>query len=226
MPESHPPAQPHDALTPIFDDVWFLTGSVQFKPLMRLSRNMIVLRHDGELTLINSIRLDEAGLASLDALGSVAHVIKIGMHGMDDAWHIEHYGARHWTLDDLSADTSLPVPGLRVFRFEDTVQPEAALLLEREGGLLITCDSVQHWAPSDLMSPLAKLATRFMGFQNPAQIGPPWRKVQTPPGGSLKADFDRLASLPFDKLIGGHGGLLERDGAAVLKASIARTFPG
>jgi hypothetical protein len=70
------------------------------------------------------------------------------------------------------------------------------------------------------------VVTKVMGFQNPAQIGPPWQKMQTPEGGSLKADFDRLASLSFDKLIGGHGGLLAADGTAVLKASVARTFPG
>ncbi|MFT7520593.1 MAG: hypothetical protein ACI9MC_002743 [Kiritimatiellia bacterium] len=224
MSEPFAPAEPHGALEPIFADAWFLTGSVQFKPLVRLVRNMVVLRHDGELTLINSVRLDDAGLAALDALGKVSHVMRIGGHGMDDAYYLDRYGARHWTASDLQPDTELPVPGLQVFRFNDTIAPEAALLLDRDGGLLITCDSVQHWVPSALMSPIAKLLTRLMGFQRPAQIGPPWRKKQTPAGGSLREDFERLAALPFDKLIGGHGGLLQSDGAAVVRASVARTF--
>lgn len=48
--------------------------------------------------------------------------------------------------------------------------------------------------------------------------------MQTPPGGSLRKDFERLASLPFDKLIGGHGGLLEAEASRVLGESIQRTF--
>ena len=72
------------------------------------------------------------------------------------------------------------------------------------------------------MSPLAKVATRLIGFQKPAQIGPPWRKKRTPPGGTLRGDFDRLAALPFRCLIGGHGGLLEVDAQAQVRATIAR----
>lgn len=226
MSESFAPVAPHGALEPIVEDAWFVTGTVVFKPLVRLVRNMVVLRHDGELTLINAVRLDEAGEAALDALGKVAHVIKIGIHGMDDAYYLDRYNAKHWKAAELTVETELPVPGLRVFLFEHTLSPEAALLLDRDGGVLITCDSVQHWVPHDLMSPMAKVVTRLMGFQQPAQIGPPWRKKQTPAGGSLKPDFDRLAALSFDKLIGGHGGLLAQDGTATLKATIARTYPG
>ncbi len=226
-----PPATPHGDLQPIFEDAWFVTGSVQFKPLVRLSRNMVVLRHAGELTLINSVRLGDAGLEALDALGKVAHVMKIGLHGMDDAFYVDRYGARMWAVPGgggppgakpLEVDGETPIPGLRVFRFQETQVPEAALLWQRNGGLLITCDSVQHWAPSDLMSPVAKLLTGIMGFKKPAQIGPPWRKRQTKPGGTLRTDFERLAALPFERLIGGHGGLLDRNAAPTLRASIVR----
>ncbi|NQV21759.1 MAG: hypothetical protein HQ511_10125 [Rhodospirillales bacterium] len=192
---------------------------------------MVILRHGDELTVINSVRLDAEGEAALDALGKVSHVMKIGFHGMDDAYYVDRYNAKMWTLGDagtapgdglLAEDTQLPFPGARVFMFKQTVVPEAAILVERQGGLLITCDSVQHWVPKDVMSPAAKIITRLIGFQHPAQIGPPWRKKQTPPNGSLKSDFERLADLPFQRLIGGHGGLLERDGPAHLKATIQR----
>ena len=224
MPQQFPPVQPHGSLEPIFNDAWYVTGSVVFKPLLRLPRNMVVLRHGGELTVINSVRLDAEREAGLDALGKVTHVMKIGFHGMDDAYYVDRYGAKMWTVGDgsLSEDSQLPFPDARVFMFKQTVVPEAAVLVEREGGLLITCDSVQHWVPKDVMSRAAKIVTRLIGFQHPAQIGPPWRKRQTPPGGSLKADFERLADLPFERLIGGHGGLLERDGPTLLRASIQR----
>lgn len=60
----------------------------------QFSRHMTAVRECNALTLINSIRLDDAGLAQLDALGRVAHVVKIGsLHGRDDAFYKAHYGA-------------------------------------------------------------------------------------------------------------------------------------
>lgn len=225
-----PAAQPHEGLQPIFEDAWYVTGSVMLKPLVRLIRNMVVLRHEHELTVVNAIRLDAAGERALDALGKVAHVMKIGGHGMDDAYYADRYGAKLWAADpengtaELTESTELPFPDARIFRFRDTRHPEGALLLERNGGLLVTCDSVQHWVPHALMSTGAKVVTSLLGFKHPAQIGPPWRKLMTPPGGSLRNDFETMASLPFDKLIGGHGGLLEADASRVLRESVERTF--
>ncbi|MBL4689639.1 MAG: hypothetical protein JKY37_33940 [Nannocystaceae bacterium] len=230
MPSPILAVEPHGDLQPIFDDAWYVTGSVSFKPLVRLVRNMVVLRHEGELTVVNSVRLNAQGEAALDALGKVAHIMKIGGHGMDDAYYVDRYKAKLWAADpqggatELTEATELPLPGVKVFRFRDTLSPEAALHVERDGGLLITCDSVQHWVPHPLMSMGASIITSLMGFKNPAQIGPPWRKIQTPPGGSLRDDFDRLVSLPFDRLIGGHGGLLESGASRVLGESIERTF--
>lgn len=222
MTADFPAVMPHGALQPIDEHCWFLTGSVNFKPLVRLARNMVVLRQGDELAVINAVRLDAEGEAALDALGKVAHVLKIGFHGMDDAYYVDRYGAKQWTVADLRE--GVPFADLTPFFFEETVNPEAALLWGEGGGLLITCDSVQHWAPSDLMSPIAKLITGAFGFKHPAQIGPPWRKVMTPPGGTLKPDFDRLVGLSFQRLIGAHGGLLEADAPAVLQASIDRNF--
>jgi hypothetical protein len=228
MTEQFPSPQPHGPLEQIMDDAWMVTGSVVFKPLVRLPRNMVVLRSGAELTLINSVRLDAAGEAALDALGKVAHVIKIGFHDMDDAYYLDRYGAKRWAIDGSGDDgviaegAVLPVPDARVFLFKQTVVPEAAILVDRDGGLLITCDSVQHWVPKAVTSLLASLITRIKGFQKPAQIGPVWRQIQTPPGGDLKSDFERLASLPFQRLVGGHGGLLESNGPELLRETMAR----
>ncbi len=217
MKTDFPNVEPHGSIEEIFTDAYLVTGSVALKPLVRLPRNMIILRADDELTLINTVRLDAVGEAALEGLGEVKHVMKIGFHGMDDDYYVDRYAAKRWAVPEgggnepdcvLSEATSLPVPDARVFMFRDTVLPEAAILLEREGGLLITCDSVQHWAPSEFLSLPARLLTRLIGFQHPAQIGPPWRKKQTPAGGSLRGDFQRLQELPFKHIIGGHGGLL------------------
>lgn len=235
MSANHAPIEPHSPIEQLFDDVWRVDGSVVMKG-MRLGRNMIVLRDGGELTLVNSVRLKPDAEAELKALGTIAHVVKIGMHGMDDAYYIDTFGARMWTLagahvsdgvqvtDTLSADGGGPIANLSVFVFEHTKQPEAALLLNRFGGLLVTCDSVQHWELSPHTSLMGRVACRMMGFMNPAQIGPPWSKVQTPDGGSLRPDFERMAALPFKHLIGAHGGLLRDDGPARLRDTIERFF--
>lgn len=231
MADRFPEVQPHGELEKIIDDVWYLTGSVAFRPLVRLPRNMVVVRHGGELTLINSVRLDAKGEGTLLALGKIAHVMKIGFHAMDDAYYVDRFGAKYWSVSPdsdavtkIDENTVLPFPDAHVFMFKQTNRPEAAILIERDGGLLITCDSVQHWVPKKIMSPLAKVLTRFIGFQKSAQIGPPWRKAMTPEGGSLRGDFERLAGLKFSRLIGGHGGLLEAKANEVLSQSIRREF--
>ena len=58
------PAYPHGELQELFPDTFFVTGTVPLPgPLpVRFSRNMTVLRTGSSLTLVNSIRLDDAGL--------------------------------------------------------------------------------------------------------------------------------------------------------------------
>ncbi len=229
-------AMPHGPIEPFVKDVYFVDGLVQMATLMRFPRMMAVLRHEGELTVVNAIRLDEAGEKALDELGSVKHLLRIGIHQLDDAYYVDRYGAKLWALDGaehsggLKTDhvydesTELPVPDLRAVIFEHTKQPEAALLLERDDGVLITCDSVQNWLNTKGCSVMAKVAMRLMGFVKPAQIGPPWRKMMTPEGGSLKPDFERLADLNFEHLIPGHGRPIKGGANALLRATIQRVY--
>jgi len=60
------------------------------------------IRDGNALTLINSIRLDDAGLAQLDALGRVTNVVKIGsLHGRDDPFYKARYGATFWAAPGM-----------------------------------------------------------------------------------------------------------------------------
>lgn len=235
MPD-FPPVQPQGRLHAVFPDVHVLHGTVSMGPGVRIPRTMVVLVHEGELTVVNAVRPDEAGMAALAALGTVRHVVKIGMHGMDDPWFVDHYGADFWALPGvdpegppvtrrLVADEALPVPWLRLHSFRDTRRPEAALLADRDDGVLLTCDSVQNWSDLEGCSFLAKGVTLAMGFtKRPANIGPPWRRIQTPEGGSLEADFRRLLELPFDSLVGGHGKPLAGGAKAALTATVDALF--
>ena len=231
-----PEPQPQRPLEQAFTDVHVLHGTVSMGPGVRIPRTMVVLQHEGTLTVVNAVRPDAAGMAALDALGKVEHVVKIGFHGMDDPWFVQHYGATLWALPGvdpegitvgrrLEAEGELPIPWLRLFTFQLCKRPEAALIADRDGGVLITCDSVQNWSDLEGCSLLAKGVTVAMGFnKRPANIGPPWKKMQTPEGGSLEADYRRLLEEPFDHLIGGHGKPLRGGAKAALTETVRAVF--
>ena len=155
---SYAPVTPHDPIEEIGPDLFMVRGSVQLNPLMRITRNMAVVRHQGELSLVNPIRLDEAGEQQLRSLGEVARILRTGpLHGLDDPYYVDHFGAELWTPGPsetypepkadhtLSEGGPLPFPGARAFAFRGTKQAECALLLERDPGVLLTCDAVQHY---------------------------------------------------------------------------------
>ena len=66
-----PDAASHGEICEIFPDVFFVTGemSITGRP-MSFSRNMTIIRTGHCLTLINSVKLSEHGLAQLQQLGS------------------------------------------------------------------------------------------------------------------------------------------------------------
>ncbi len=234
MGDDYLPAEPHGELTEAFPGVFLVTGRLALR-WGHATRNMVVLRDGGELTVVNSVRLTPAGEARLEALGAVRHVIKLGaFHDRDDPWYKHRFGAQVWAFPKarhsrgLSTDHEiveageLPVPGAELFRFRGARHPEGALLLP--GGVLLTTDSVQHHPDTEGCSPIARIAMNLMGFRRaPAVVGPPWRKAMSAGGGNLRADFERLAALDFQHLIGAHGKPL-RDTAREAVAALARSF--
>ncbi len=219
-----PPAEGHGEIEELFPDVFFVTGTVAMggPVTMRFSRNMTILRQDGALTLVNAVRLTDAGLAALEGLGRVAHVIRLAaFHGMDDPFYRDRYGAKIWSVDapyvpglDRDAESyltpdavltpggDLPIGDAAAVVIASASPNEALLRLERDGGILISGDCLQNWAaPDRYFSFLAKIAMRLMGFFKPHNIGPAWRKTTTPDPAELKA----LLDLDFEHLLPAHG---------------------
>ncbi len=227
-----PAALPHGPITEVFPDVFLVTGSFRFAPGLTITRNMVVVRQGGELVLVGSVRLSPEGEARLAELGKVTHVLRIGaFHGIDDPYTKQRFGAQLWAppgtkpRGGVAAEQELrpghsPLEGAQVFAFERGRQPEVAILLEREGGILLTCDSYQNWTTFDGCSLLGRVMMKAMGF-GPALIGGPWLKAMGP---EVRADFDRLIEVPFRHLLSAHGTPLRDSAQEGLKRAIAHRF--
>ncbi len=232
-----PPPQPHDPPRELLPDLLFVHGTFRMAPGMTINRNMVVLRDRGQLTLINAIRLNEAGEASLEAYGEVENVVRLGpLHGLDDPYTVQRFGARFWSqsggdryaepLPDvvITDETTAPVEDAEIIILKETVLPECLLLWRRHGGVLIACDAVQNWESTSRCSLLGKIACHAFGFMHPANIGPFWIKLMTKPGGSLKPDFDRILAHEFDHLVGAHGQPLIGGARTALTKAVARVL--
>lgn len=208
----------HGKIKQIFDDVFFITGTMKnefFGSTFQFSRNMTIIRENGKLTLFNSVRLDEDGLKSLDQLGEVKNVVRLGdMHGIDDLFYANHYNTKFWALPDmkienglkidkaLSEEGDLPISNASIFIFKTSKRPECIIKLNKEGGILIACDALQNWDEPDEFfdeSSIGKMAK--MNFFVPTNVGPLWMIESQP-----KADdFLRLKGIDYKHALCGHG---------------------
>ena len=232
-----PPALPHGPLDEVFPGVFFVTGMMKTRLMdadWQFGRNMTVVRDGNALTLINSVRLDDAGLARLDALGRVTNVVKIGSwHGRDDAFYKARYNATFWALPgmtherglltdkELNPDGDMPFAGCAVFEFRTTKLPECILRIDRAGGILIACDSLQNWlAPDEFFSDQSRETMTQMGFFQHANLGPVWMRVSEPKA----EDFVRLRGLSFKHALCGHGAPLRDNAKEAYVARFQRIF--
>ena len=232
-----PAVMPHGAIEEVFPDVFFVTGTMRgefFGSMWQFSRNMIIVRESGSLSLINPVRLDDEGLAELDSLGTVANVVRTGsMHGSDDAFYLDRSGATYWAMPgmpagdgpkvdkELSVDGEMPFGDCSLFEFHTTKLPECILRLDREGGIMISCDSLQNWVEPDQYFLAETIETmRPMGFFTPANLGPAWMHVNEPKA----PDFVRLKQVPFKHALCGHGSPLRDTAQAAYHATFERIF--
>jgi hypothetical protein len=205
-----------------------------FGSIWQFGRNMIVVREADRLTLINSVRLNDEGLAYLDKLGRVVNVVRIGsMHGMDDPFYVNRYHAAYWTLPDmkhkdlptdkeLKVGGEMPFKGCSLFVFQTTKLPEAILRVDREGGILIACDALQNWAePDHFCDPATIEKMRPMGFFTPANLGVAWQHATEP----KKADFERLKEVKFAHVLCGHGTPVKNTAKEAYHATFDAKFP-
>jgi hypothetical protein len=226
------PALPHRSLEQIFDNIWYVTGQVKIPmliPPMKISRSMTVIRNpdNNELTLVNSMRLNDQSLKELESLGKIANVLRIaGFHGRDDIFYKERYGAKIFALEGqvytremmkpypeqgkgylqadvwLTTDSKPPVKNAFLKWFPSCSKPEAILVIEENGGILVTGDSLQNTArPDEFNNWVSKIMMKKLGFAKAYNVGPGWIQFAHP----TKEDIRSIMELSFDHVLPGHG---------------------
>lgn len=201
--ETYSPAWPHGELTPFLAELWYVMGTNRVHHAgvdLQTSRTMLVVRDGARLTLVNTVRLDDGGLHQLEALGTVTDIVRLGaFHGRDDAFYRDRYAARLWQSGERA---ELPIAGAVAHSFATSRHPEAALLLERDGGVLVTCDAVQNWSEIDqFFSAETGQSFEAAGLIRPVNIPSTWLEACQPE----RSDFELLLALPFRHLVTAHG---------------------
>ncbi|MHA6263296.1 hypothetical protein ACXYMO_08850 [Arenibacterium sp. CAU 1754] len=199
----------------------------------QFSRNMTVVRDGDDLTLFNAVRLSKDGLKQLEQLGKIANVVQLGgLHGVDDAFYRDTYGATYWAQPgagqegvpvdrELVVGGDLPVSGAELFTFRTTKVPECIFRLDRDGGVLIACDALQNYLePDEFFSEQSAQVMTEMGFFTPANVGPVWMQAAEPGG----EDFKRLSGMSFKHAFCGHGAPVMDTASQEYAATFKRLF--
>ena len=211
--------QPHGEIKEVFNNIFMVTGTnrVHHDGIdIQVSRNMIIVREGTDLSLINTVRLNDEGITSLNKLGKVTNVVRIGaFHGYDDEFYLDHYHAKLWAVKnmvhqsgkktdkELIVNGPMPFSNCTVFNFETTAHPEAILILNiPEGTLLITCDSIQNWTHADeFFSEQSAKTFQKQGLIKMANIPDTWLEACKPD----LCELMKLKALAFDHLLSAHG---------------------
>jgi hypothetical protein len=237
---SYPDVLPHDEPTQLAEDLFVVHGCVQPSAIARFTRNMAIVRDQGVLTLINPVRMDDAGLQRLEALGRVDNVLRLGpMHGMDDPFYVDRYDAEFWAFEGGTTYTvppikrtlvegePLPFPDAKLFAFKHMTETEGAILLERAPGVLLTCDAIQSYVTpphTPHTNWLTRLIMPVIGFPRKTLIGPVWMKLLVQDREGMKGEFERLLQLDFDQLLSAHGTFLAKGAHAEVERAFEKMF--
>jgi len=197
----------------LFDDVFWIPGKM---PCSRTGQqaNMIILRDDQQLSLINPVRLSPLQQQKLEQLGEIRHILRLGDRPTtDEHFYRSRYQAELWAVPGqqdkachniLKEDKHLPVRGTRLLTFNHACRTEAVLLLERHR-LLISHESFQYFSDWQELKLMDQLRMKLQGFHRGLNLSRHWLRDITPKGYSLEADLNRLQQLPFDALLASRG---------------------
>jgi hypothetical protein len=223
-------------------NIFVIQCTLRKNKLLNSSRNMVILRQQEELTLVNAVRLNREGEELLQRLGFVARVLRLGtaMGVEHDLHYKNNHGAQVWApgvsplhpalVDRLfDEDSLLPISCSRAFVFHNASELEAAILIEPMGnpsaGILLTSDALQSQRHNDLLTTSSRTLMSLAGMMESTVVVPPkWLKSQhhkLP----LRDDFDRLLRLQFTRLISAKGAVVLRRAKEETVLAVELAFP-
>jgi len=232
-----PEQLPHGEIKELSPDVFFVMGQSKFAVegnVAQFTRSMTIVRDGSDLTLVNTLRLDDDGLRALEQLGTVKNIVRIAAnHGRDDAFYSDRYDAPVWALNGapqerpvnktatLNSGDGSPITDASVVAFQSIAAPEAVLHLKRNGGIIVSGDSLQNvTGPDEFFSAPTIELFKKGGFFKRGNIGPAWRARLQP----AKTDFDDILALPFKHLLPAHGEALLDDAHQVLSETVEDVY--
>jgi len=236
-----PPPCPHGDIEEIATDTFLLRSQITIKGIMKFSRNMVIVRSDGDLTLVNPVRLNEAGEEKLKKLGEIKTILRLGhFHGRDDAYYKSTFDAPLLAVGPTSSypevkidkivksASDLPFPDSDLFVFDFNDFSEGAVVIRKsEGGILLTCDTFMCHKDDALYTnwPMRKMMAKKGFTSAPVVIGPAWLKHQSNID-KCKSEFERMVKeLDFKSLIAAHGRFLAEDAKAESINGMKLAFP-
>ena len=236
QPNHYSPAWPHGPIQEIFRDIFMLTGTNIIEHdgnTIQASRNMIIVRDNNQLSLINTVRLDANGIESLNSLGTVKHIIRTGaFHGRDDAFYLDHFSdANYWQVQPednsihstspfthLKNETLLPFLSAKFYHLSKAPHEEGFIHIPNiHNGVVITCDSIKNWCEVDkFFNETTGQQMREGGEIQSARISPIWLQATN----TSKTDFNIFSQLEFKHLLSAHGEALKNNADDMILNSI------
>ena len=222
------------SLVSFTDGVWLDTAPVRFLGL-RLTATMAVLRLGGrDLLVYSPLRLTPERRAAVEALGRVAHLYVPNLHHA--SWVGEWAAAfpaarvhapaalkekrRDLRVDRLHGDG--PEPAFSGFIEEIRIQGcrlgETALFYRPASTLLVANLAHNVGRPTHGWT---ALYTRMMGFHDRVALSRALRWTAFSDRRVARLSVDELLSLPFDRLVVGHGEAITTGAPQALAAAYA-----
>ena len=217
-------------LRSLADGIWEVNHPHKLLRLFPLGHRMTVLRQaSGELVLHSPIPLDEALREALENLGNVAHVLAPSiMHNLFLTPYDQQYpDARFWAVPkfaskypklraDAILDESTQLTGLRFAQIAGMPKVNECVVLHESSGSLIVADLVFHFPRSDSFALRTLLkANSAYGKVAASRLFRSFIKDRD----AMRASLDRVLDWDFDRLIVGHGEIVEKDAKASLRAA-------
>ena len=102
----------------------------------------------------------------------------------------------------LDEKSELPIPEASIYFFKVGNPIEGILHIKREGGILVTADSLQNTpTPDQFVNLPAKIMMKKMGFYSPYAIGPGWVQFAKPSIEEIRS----ILKWDFEHVLPGHG---------------------